>query len=301
MSIKKRGLGKGLNELLLAAMGPDSEAEVLERNAAKSDVSNKGGDRTLSFLKISEISGGPFQPRLTMDPQSIAELCESIKAQGVLQPIVVRKKGKAAYEIVAGERRWRAAQLAGLTEIPALIKDVSDTTALAIALIENIQRDNLNPIEEAKALKRLAEELGVTHQQLGEAVGKSRTNVSNLLRLLALNPEVQSFLEKGHLEMGHARALLSLPAPLQHQVAKSIVGRGLSVRETERLVMRLQDKKENARPLALDPNIRRLQNDLAEKLGAPVFIRHSAKKGQGQLVIRYNDLDELDGILAHFQ
>jgi len=301
MTTKKRGLGKGLNELL-AAMGPREGNDVLlAEKASKTSAFELPLEQQLSFLKVSDISGGPFQPRLSINPESIQELAESIKAQGVLQPIVVRKKGKASYEIVAGERRWRAAKLAGLTEIPAIIKNVSDNTALAIALIENIQRDNLSAIEEAKALKRLAEALEITHQELGEAVGKSRANVTNLLRLLALNPEVQNLLEKGHLEMGHARALLSLPLPLQYQIAKSIVARGLSVRETERLVLRLQDKKTTGRPPAQDPNIRRLQNDLAEKLGASVFIRHSDKKGQGQLVIRYHDLDELDGILAHFQ
>ena len=217
-----------------------------------------------------------------------------------MQPIVVRlTQGDRQFEIIAGERRWRAAQLAGIERVPAIVRDVTDEDAMALALIENIQREDLNPMEEARALKRLADSLGLTHLEVAEAIGKSRTSVTNLLRLLALSDEVQKMLEEGHIEMGHARALLTLTAALQNQIAKTIVARSLSVRETEKLVKRLQEGKtvEKTAPVIADPNIRRLEEDLAEKLGARVNIRHGQKGGM--VLIRYHNVDELEGILDH--
>lgn len=285
MSHKKRGLGKGLNELLAVTLTAE----------------NSSADQTLSYLPLEKMCSGPFQPRQTIDQEGLRQLAESIRAQGVLQPIVVRAKNNH-FEIIAGERRWRAAQLAGLTQIPALIREISDQDAMAMALIENIQRESLNPIEEALALKRLCETLELTHLQVAQAVGKSRASVSNLLRLLTLNTDVQNLLEQNLLEMGHARALLGLKGTMQSQVAQTVVGRSLSVRETERLVSKIQDKgvDETYPPKVTDPNIRQLEEDLAGKLGAQVIIRHG-RKGEGMLVIRYHDVDELEGILAHIK
>ncbi len=287
VSSKRRGLGKGLDALLAASL----EGDVIE------DVARPN---TLRELIISQISPGPFQPRNTIDPAGIERLAASIRQQGVIQPIVVREKGDR-YEILAGERRWRASQLAGLERIPAVVRDVPDDMAMAIALIENIQRENLNPVEEARALKRLADELQLTHLQVAEMLGKSRASITNLLRLLSLSSDVLLLVEKGELEMGHARALLSLQGSLQTQVAKAIVKRAMSVRETERVVARLQEGLvEGGIPRISDPNIRRLEQDLADKLGAPVAIRHSPK-GKGTLVIHYGSTEELDGILNHIR
>jgi ParB family chromosome partitioning protein len=307
---KTRGLGKGLNELLASALGNHTAAiqNVTETPAGDLKEDHSTPQTTqfsdgLKVLRIEKLHPGPFQPRLSINNESLEQLAESIKVQGILQPIVVRQKGKNdEYEIVAGERRWRAAQLAGLFEIPVIIKEIPDQIALAIALVENIQRENLNPIEEAKALKRLADEMELTHQQVSEAVGKSRSFVTNLIRLLSLNDEVQSLLEQGDLEMGHARALLSLKGGLQSQVAKTVVGRKLSVRETERLVQKLQgDTPKKAKPTHVsDPNIDRLVEDLTDKLGSRVMIRHG-QRGHGMLVIHYNNVDELEGILAHIK
>jgi ParB family chromosome partitioning protein len=219
----------------------------------------------------------------------------------VVQPIVVRPlPGGERYEIIAGERRWRASQIAGLESIPAVVREVPDQAAMAIALIENIQREDLNPIEEARALSRLIEEFALTHQETADAVGRSRAAVSNLLRLLDLAGEVRTLLENGDIEMGHARALLALQGEGQTQAARLVVARGLSVRETERLVRRMLQEPAEARVVAADPDTRRLQDDLAQRLGARVSIQHSAR-GKGQLVIQYNSLDELDGILAHIR
>ena len=247
---------------------------------------------------------------MDMRPETLSTLADSIRAQGVVQPIVVRPigapddRGVQRYEIIAGERRWRAAQQAGLTEIPAIIRQVPDDAAIAMALIENIQRENLNPLEEGRALERLISEFGLTHQQAADAVGRSRAAVSNLLRLLELPPEVCERLEKRELEMGHARALLGLPQRRQQiEVAALVAGKGLSVREAESLVRRMIEPAKPAAgtaPVAIDPNIQRLEEQLAEKLGAPVSIEH-ARAGHGRLVIRYHSLDELDGILSHFQ
>lgn len=316
MSANKRGLGKGLNELLAATLGAsivetDTDDEVVVSEPEKSEVAisetatstsmpQPTVDSGLTHLPIDEVSGGPFQPRQHIRPEGLEQLAESIKAQGVLQPIVVRKKLDGRYEIVAGERRWRAAQLAGLERIPALVKDISDEAALAVALIENIQREELNPIEEAMALKRLSDDLELTHLQVAEAVGKSRASITNALRLLSLNTDVQKLLEMGQIEMGHARALLGLKGQIQSQVAKTVATRGLSVRETERLVAKINDDRSTASAESprQDPNIRRLETDLADKLGAAVMIRHG-RKGQGTVVIKYNDLNELEGILSH--
>lgn len=254
-------------------------------------------------MPIDLLQRGKYQPRLEMNPESLEELADSIRAQGVVQPIIVRPIDEPGrYEIVAGERRWRASQLAGLHEIPAVIRDVPDQAAIAMALIENIQREELNPMEEAHALQRLIEEFGLTHQEAAEAVGRSRTAVSNLLRLLGLNEDVKRMVENGDLEMGHARALLALTGDQQSQAAHKVSGKGLSVRETERLVKRLQQGDEGKAKASrkVDPDIRRLEQDISDKLGARVTVQQG-NRGKGKLVIQYNSLDELDGILEHIK
>jgi ParB family chromosome partitioning protein len=258
----------------------------------------------VTHLPVDLIRRGRYQPRRDFDPDSLRELADSIAAQGVIQPIVVRPVGDGHYEIIAGERRWRAAQQAGLTEIPVVVRDVDEQSAVAIGLIENIQRADLNPLEESAALNRLLHEFGLTHQQVAAAVGKSRTTVTNLLRLLELNDDVKGFVESRNLEMGHARCLLGLKGPRQSEAARAVVARGLSVRETERLVRRLQEEQQgeterHPKP-ELDPNIRRLLADLTDRLGARVEI-HQGTKGAGKLLIAYNSLDELDGILDHIK
>ena len=286
MSAKRRGLGRGLDALL----GLDSTAGAEAASA----------DAALRHLPVEFLQRGRYQPRTDFDPAALQELADSIKAQGVVQPIVVRPFGPDKYEIVAGERRWRAAQLAGLAEIPALVREIPDEAAIAVALIENIQRQDLNPLEEAAALKRLTEEFGMTHQEVADAVGRSRVAVTNLLRLLDLHPDVKGYLQRGELEMGHARALAGLPEARQPQAAAMVVSRGLSVRETEALVKRLLSEQPAKAPARLDPDIRRLQDDLSERLGATVKIQHGPK-GSGKLVIQYSSLEELDGILNHIR
>jgi ParB family chromosome partitioning protein len=253
---------------------------------------------------VEHIQRGRYQPRRDFDPDALRELADSIAAQGVIQPIVVRPIAPDRYEIVAGERRWRASQQAGLAEIPVVVREVDERSAMAIGLIENIQRADLNPLEEAGALERLLNEFELTHQQVAEAVGKSRTTVTNLLRLLELEPEVKAMVEQSRLEMGHARALLGLKGPAQSEAARRVVAAGLSVRETERLVRRLQQLDQVPIPTqskpAPDPDVRRLQDDLAERLGARVEIQQG-QRGAGKLVIAYNSLNELDGILAHIR
>ena len=295
MATKKRGLGRGLDQLLGIATEPAPVSAGAEGSAPAG-----GGLRN---LPVDTIQKGRFQPRHDIAEDALQELADSIRAQGVVQPVVVRpltgQPGR--FELIAGERRWRATQLAGLHEIPAVVRDVPDQAAMAMGLIENIQREELNPIEEAAALQRLIEEFGLTHQQTADAVGRSRAAVSNLLRLLTLAPKVKEMLEAGELEMGHARALLSLSGPAQIEAAGQVAKRGLSVRETEQLVKRWQrpaGKKKSAP--APDPDIRRFQDELSEKLGAKVKIQHAAG-GKGKLVIQYNSLDELDGILAHIK
>jgi ParB family chromosome partitioning protein len=255
---------------------------------------------------------GKYQPRVDMRQESLDDLASSIKAQGIVQPIVVRPVEGAApgesqrYEIIAGERRWRAAQLAGLATVPAVIRRVPDEAAIAMSLIENIQRENLNPLEEARALERLISEFGITHQQAADAVGRSRAAVSNLLRLLELPDEISAFVERRELEMGHARALLGLTQRRQQiEVGTLVAKRGLSVRDTEGMVRSMLAKAAGGsagakESKALDPNVQRLQDELSEKLGAPVQIQHTGS-GKGKVVVSYHSLDELDGILAHIR
>jgi ParB family chromosome partitioning protein len=256
----------------------------------------------LKEIPVDLMQRGRYQPRIDMHPDSLEELAASIKAQGVVQPIVVRPIGSGRYEIIAGERRWRATQLAGIATIPAVVRDVPDEAAVAMALIENIQREELNPIEEAMALQRLIDEFEMTHQQAADAVGRSRAAVSNLLRLLTLTDDVKRMLSNGDLEMGHARALLTLGGGEQIQAAKSVQIKGLSVRETERLVKRIIELKNKPapQPVREDPNIRQFQQDLSERLGAKIQFKHS-EKGNGRLEIFYNSLEELEGILDHIK
>jgi ParB family transcriptional regulator, chromosome partitioning protein len=298
MNAKRRGLGRGLDALLGGVREHPYDAEAQAPDAA----ARSGVPPT--HLPVDLIRRGRYQPRRDFDPDSLRELADSIAAQGVIQPIVVRPAGDGRYEIIAGERRWRAAQQAGLTEIPVVVREVDEQSAVAIGLIENIQRADLNPLEEAAALNRLLHEFGLTHQQVAAAVGKSRTTVTNLLRLLELNDDVKGFVESRNLEMGHARCLLGLKGSRQSEAARAVVARGLSVRETERLVRRLQeeDQDEGRRQPKpeIDPDIRRLLADLTDRLGARVEI-HQGTKGAGKLLIAYNSLDELDGILGHIK
>ena len=297
MTPKRRTLGRGLDALLSTAQTGTDTAPGATRPT----------EEQLRNLPVDLLERGRYQPRQDMRPESLEELAESIRAQGVVQPIVVRPfstaPGVTRYEIIAGERRWRAAQLAGLMEIPAVVRDVPDEAAIAMALIENIQRENLNPLEEARALERLIEEFAMTHQQAASAVGRSRAAVSNLLRLLDLGPEVRNLVERRELEMGHARALLALAAPAaQADAARQVVARGLSVRATEALVKRLREPTRPAsdRRSRRDPDIQRLESQLGEKLGARVQLDHQAS-GKGRLSIRYNSLEELEGILEHIR
>lgn len=279
-------------------------------NAEQSSVNNQQAkfkkDRLLD-VPVELCQRGKYQPRRDIDQGSLEELAASIKSQGVMQPIIIRaieqrSASQPSYEIIAGERRWRAAQLAGLTTVPAVVKEVPDEAAMAMALIENLQREDLNPMEEAYALARLNKEFELTHQQVADIVGKSRAAVSNALRLMNLHKDVKLLLENGDLEMGHARALLALDASAQGAAAKELVDRSLSVRQTEAMVKRLlsTSKQGSTKENAEDPNITSLQNDLSEKLGVPVRFNHSPS-GAGKLTLKYNSLDELDGILGHIK
>jgi len=296
--VKKRGLGRGLDALL----GSHQAAKQIAQEAAETAASGQFKDGELQNLPVEFIQRGKYQPRREMNQEALEELADSIRAQGVMQPIVVRPIGVDKYEIIAGERRWRACQLAGLDRIPVLVREVPDEAAIAMALIENIQREDLNPMEEAIALARLQQEFELTHQQIADAVGKNRATVTNLLRLMSLRDDVQRLLEHGDLEMGHARALLSLAPELQASTAQTVVAKGLSVRQTEALVRKLlEGKTEKAdKPLNTDADIKSLIESLSEKLGAPVQIQHTAK-GKGKLVLTYNSLEELDGILSHIK
>jgi len=285
MNAKKRGLGKGLDALLGESAGSNL-ASPLESSS-------------LTMLSIDLIERGSFQPRRDFDQDALQSLADSIKSQGLVQPILVRSvANKNSYEIVAGERRWRAAQIAGLHDIPVIIKDVSDNEAMCLALIENIQREDLNPLEEAGALERLINEFEMTHDAVADAVGRSRPAVSNLLRLLELDDSVKKMLETGKLDMGHARALLSLSPDKQLESAAKIVKQGLSVRATENLVKQLLNGNQHSRTKndAKDSNITKLENDLSERIAAKVSITHQSS-GKGKLQISYNSLDELEGIL----
>jgi len=289
---KKRGLGRGLDALLNASV--DDQMQV----GAESD-----SKETLSHVGVDQIHRGQFQPRKHIDEASIEELSQSIKAQGVMQPIVLRRRPAGGYEIIAGERRWRASVKAGLLEIPAVVREVTDQQALALALIENLQREDLNPLEEARALGRLRDEFGLTQQEVADAVGKSRTAVTNLLRLQNLGPRAAQLLEDGAIEMGHARALLPLEQGDQDVAARHIASKRLSVRQAEALVRRmLAGPKETTR--RVDADTRSLERELSEKLSAPVVIRHRSSRkggGRGQILIQYGSVEELDGILRHFR
>ncbi len=286
--MKKARLGRGLDALLGETLGEDSRAA-----------------EQLRQLPIELIQRGRYQPRRQIPKERLEDLANSIRAQGVVQPIVVRATDAGGYELVAGERRWRAAQMAGLEEIPTVVREIPDEAAIAMALIENIQRENLNPLEEAQALDRLIREFDLTHAEAAEAVGRSRAAVTNLLRLQDLADKVKPLVEARQLEMGHARALLGIADPVQqYDAARQVAKKGLSVRETERLVARMLDRtsgKKVSRPAAeKSADIRRLETEVSEKLGAKVRLDHT-KKGSGKLVISYNNLDELDGILKHIK
>ena len=317
MSQKKPTLGRSLAALLPNTFAPVPAPAAAGGAAAESPQSRGSpalapGDE-LAKLPLDLLQRGKYQPRVDMRQETLQELADSIKAQGVVQPIVVRPVGTPVagqsqrYEIIAGERRWRASQLAGLADIPAIIRHIPDEAAIAVALIENIQREDLNSLEEARALDRLINEFQLTHQQCADAIGRSRAAVSNLLRLLEAAPEVCEMVAQHSLEMGHARALLGLTNKRkQAEIAAVVAKKGMSVRETEALVRRLSAAPEArsepaaASGAASDPNVQRLQQELAEKLGAKVTIEHGAS-GKGKVVVTYNSLDELDGILAHIQ
>jgi len=283
---QKKALGRGLGALI---------PQKAEQAAAAG----------LTHIPLDRISANPYQPRKIFNERSIDELARSVREHGIVQPLVVTRTSDNRYRLIAGERRFRAAQKAGLQSVPAVIKDLKhEGDALQIALIENIQREDLNPMEEAITLSRLQQEFSLTHQQIADAVGKSRATVTNLLRLMALRDDVQRMLEHGDIEMGHARALLSLTPEMQSSTAHTVVGKGLSVRQTESLVRKLleeKDKPQNPdKPVGADADIKRLEESLAEKIGAPVQIQHTVK-GKGKLVLTYNSLDELDGILSHIR
>lgn len=305
MSAKRRSLGKGLDALLAGSSaaaadreaGGGDRAQGAEEPKGQGTMAEGGG---LREIPVDRIQRGRYQPRRDFDPEALEELASSIRVQGLMQPIVLRSIGEDRYEIIAGERRWRAAQLAGLEAVPALLREVDDESAIAMALIENIQREDLNPMEEATALSRLQSEFQLTQQQIADAVGKSRSAVANLLRLMSLEPEVRLLLERGDLDMGHARCLLGLAAGQQLSAAKQVVSRELSVRQTEALVRHLLAEKHPRPAVVQDPDIRRLQDELSGKLGTRVQIQHRAG-GKGRLVLDYGSLDELDGILSHIR
>jgi len=286
MSTKKRGLGRGLEALLGGGM--DSPATAVTEAESGEDTRK---------LAVTRLRPGRFQPRREINPDRLGELADSIRAQGVVQPIVARPVSDAGqYEIIAGERRWRAAQMAGLQEVPVVIRHIDDQAALAIALIENIQRENLNPLEEAEAFLRLIEEFDLTHQQVADAVGRSRASISNPLRLNDLHDDVKTLLLQGGLEMGHARALLGLDKKAQCEAAQKVISRKLTVRATEALVQQMKEGGGESMPERKDPDIRSLEENLTTRIGAQVLIRHG-NKGSGQLIIRYDSLDQLEGVL----
>lgn len=282
---QKRGLGRGLDALL---------------GTKPKDVISNNQDANLTELDVDLIQPGKFQPRTKMDMMKLRELADSIKAQGMVQPVIVRSIGKNSYEIIAGERRWRAAQIAELSKIPVVVRDVDDRQTIAMALIENIQREDLSPLEEAIALQRLIDEFELTHQQAGEAVGRSRAAVSNLLRLLDLHRDVKKLLEDGQLEMGHARALLALDKGLQLKAAKEIIKKAMSVRLTEKFLKTFGEVAKTIEKPTVDKDIQRLETELTEKLCSEVKIQHN-NKGKGKLIINYHSVDELDGILARIK
>ncbi len=284
--VKKPGLGRGLDILLSSP------------NTQKSNANNDSNFRQLAIDKIHK---GSYQPRVRFDPESLQDLADSIKAQGLIQPIVVRRTEGGKFELVAGERRWRAAQIAGLREIPAVVREIEDQTAAAMALIENIQREDLNPLEEAGAMQRLINDFGLTHQQTADSVGRSRSAVTNILRLLDLEQTTKDLLDENKLDMGHARALLGLEGEVQVQIASKIADKQLTVREAERMVRILNNPVEKKPKVTKKaPEVEGLEKSLADKIGAKVDIQYN-NKGKGKLVIEYNTLDELDGILEHLK
>ena len=288
MTVKKRGLGKGLDALLSHSNAASRKSDIKQ---AEITIDNE-----LIHLDLDLLQPGKYQPRKDMSPEALEELAESIRSQGIIQPIVVRKVSEFKFEIIAGERRWRAAQLAKLDKVPCLVKQVADDAAVAIALIENIQREDLNAMEEAIALQRLLTEFELTHQQVADAVGKSRASVSNLLRLNSLNEPVKRLLEYGDIDMGHARALLAIEGDEQTNLARLVVSKEMTVRETERLVNKALNPLKTPETPTKDHDVSRLEQQLIEKLGAKVAINHGAK-GKGKIVINYQNLAELDGIL----
>jgi ParB family chromosome partitioning protein len=294
MSIKRQSLGKGLDALL--GMADESDFEAL----GSSDV--ESGKGQLLELAVEFLQRGKYQPRRDINAEALEELASSIRTQGVMQPLVVRKVDNEKYEIIAGERRWRAAQQAGLDVVPVIVREVSDEAAIAMALIENIQREDLNAMEESLALLRLQQEFDLTQQQVADAVGKSRSAVTNLMRLASLEPEVQKLLERGDLELGHAKCLLALDGAKQINAARTVAGVNMTVRQTEALVKKIQigDKSKPDSEISSSPDIKHLEDQISEKIGAPVKIQHSAK-GTGKLIFKYNSVDELDGILAHLK
>jgi len=285
MAVKKRGLGRGLDVLLTDVQHEDDSL-----------------DGSLQYFPLDMVQPGKYQPRVDMSQESLDELADSIKAQGLVQPIVVRPINGGRYEIIAGERRWRASKIAGLDAVPALVRDVSDRSAIAMALIENIQRENLNPMEEANALHRLREEFSMTHQEAAEAVGRSRAAVSNLLRLRNLNDDVKRLVENCDLEMGHARALLALEAELQSETANNIVEKGLSVRETEQLIRRLSkpDAEKPQKSEAVLKEINKVETLIKENLGSGFAVKHSVS-GKGKLVIDYGNVEELKKLVKQLK
>ncbi|MBA6338273.1 MULTISPECIES: ParB/RepB/Spo0J family partition protein [unclassified Colwellia] len=287
---KRRGLGRGLDALLTSNKETD---DATQRNLSSNQ------DSELQYLPIEQLQQGKYQPRKDMSAEALEDLSNSILSQGIIQPIVVRNISENNYEIIAGERRWRAAQLAKMDKVPCLIKNVPDEAAIAIALIENIQREDLNAMEEAIALERLLTEFELTHQEVANAVGKSRTTVSNLLRLNNLNEDVKTLLEHGDIEMGHARALLALEKDIQSNAARTVVAKDLTVRETEALIKKIQAPEKVIEEKEKDPDTKSLEQNLSERFGSQVTIAHN-KKGKGKLVISYSDLSELDSIISRF-
>ena len=300
MAPKNKGLGRGLDALLATSKSlADKEAQYAKDENMRDEAYND-----LKKIPIEFLYPGKYQPRKDMADQALEELAASIKSQGIIQPIVVRQTALERFEIIAGERRWRAAQIAKLDVVPCLIKNVADDAAVAIALIENIQREDLNSMEEAQALERLMLEFNLTHQQVAEAVGKSRTTVTNLLRLNGLEDPVKTLLEHGDIDMGHARALLSLDGEIQQNLAQLVAEKGLTVRETERLVKKAQEQPiaepSQKQTPSIDPDVKRLATSLTETLGTNVVINHN-KNGKGKMTISFEDLEQLDGILAHIK
>ena len=292
--VKKRGLGRGLDALL------GGITDTAARESATPDTAVAAGDESFRRLPLDLIRRGRHQPRRIVEESALEELAHSVRARGIVQPIVVRPLGSGSFEVVAGERRWRAAQMAGLDEVPAVVRECSDQEAAVVALIENIQREDLNPIEEAHGYRSLADEFGLTHQELADAVGRSRSSVSNALRLLDLNDDVRALVEQGELDMGHARALLALSGAAQSETAAEVVRRGLSARETEKLVRSKVKGESPPQRGPRDPDVVKLETELAERLGAKVRIDHKAK-GKGSVTIHYSSLEALDGILERIR